>query len=213
MGNFRKYGKQLESMTFEAVNKIREAEDKFNKAKARREEMPDRSGLVPYDYSIECQKRKIAYDEAEKNLHDVRESVPMTFHKEIKELREAFAEDVFKYFAMQPKDLSPDTMSLLNSGYLNINDFDKLMKSAIADNNITMIRMIGEKASEVAKNTEDTMKKSALSSIAHRADNYTPESFLNSFDSFVSVSDRCLEHTKLIDSWNQFGMPEVVESF
>lgn len=213
MSRFNHYAKELESMTFEAVNKIKEAEEKYNKALSDHEAMPIRSGFVEADYSIESQKRKVALEEAEKHLKDIRESVPNQFMKDIKEMRSKLSDDVYRYFAVKPEDLSPETMSLLNSGYLNINDFDKLMKAAIDDNNVTMIRMIGEKASEIAKNTEEPTKRSILSAVAHKADNYTPETYLNAFDSFVSVSERCMNRTKLIDSWNQIGMPEVVESF
>lgn len=213
MSRFNHYAKTLESMTFEAVNKIKEAEEKYNKALSDHEAMPIRSGFVDYDYSIESQKRDLALKEAEKHLKDIRESIPNQFMKDVTEMRSKLSDDLYRYFAVKPEDLSPETMSLLNSGYLNINDFDKLMKAAIDDNNVTMIRMIGEKAAEIAKTTEDNSKRSVLSAIAHKADVYTPESYLNAFDSFVSVSETCINRTKLLDSWDRLGMPEVLESF
>lgn len=213
MSRFNNYAKKLEEMTFEAVNQIKDAEEKYRKATDDHQAMPIRSGFVEANYSIESQRRQLAYDEARQNLNVIRTDIPKRFELEAKELRKKLSDELYDYFAVKPDLLSPETMSLLNSGCLNVNDFDKLMKAAISDNNITMIRMIASKAADIAKDTDKTDTRVFLKTIASKADNYTPETYLNAFDSFISVSERCMKNTRLIDSWNQIGMPEVVKSF
>ena len=202
MSRFNSYAKKLEEMTFEAVNQIKDAEEKYRKATDDHQAMPIRSGFVEANYSIESQRRQLAYDEARQNLNAIRKDIPNRFEREAKELRKKLSDELYDYFAVKPDLLSPETMSLL-----------KLMKAAISDNNITMIRMIASKAADIAKDTDKTDTRVFLKTIASKADNYTPETYLNAFDSFISVSERCMKNTRLIDSWNQIGMPEVVKSF
>lgn len=214
MSKFNKYAKELESITFEAVKKLKEAEEKERQTKEALDRHPEKKGFVDLAYDIEYQRRKLAHDEATENLRIIRASVPNELSKATKEIRSRLKADADYYFAVDPKQLQPEVMSFLESGMLNVNDYTKLMKVAISDNNVTMIRMIADRAKKAADTVGNDRDRLSLLAISDEASLYTTESYLAAFDSIASVSETCMHNTRVADHWNtDLGINKVVEAF
>lgn len=214
MSKFNKYAKELESITFEAVKKLKDAEEKERATQQALDLHPERRGFVDASYDIEYQRRKLAHDEAKEELRNLRATVPEELRKATADIRARLKADTDYYFAVDPKQLQPEVMSFLESGMLNVNDYSKLMKVAISDNNVTMIRMIADRAKKAADNTNNDRERLSLLAISEEASLYTTETYLAAFDSISSVSETCMHNTKIADHWNtDLGINKVVEAF
>lgn len=213
MSRFNKYAKELESITFDAVKKLKDAEEKERKTQEALDMHPERRGFVDASYDIEYQRRKLAHDEAKEELRTLRATVPEELRKATADIRARLKADADYYLAVDPKQLQPEVMSFLESGMLSVNDYSKLMKVAISDNNVTMIRMIADRAKKAAATGSDR-ERLPLLSIADEASIYTTEAYLAAFDSISSVSETCMHNTRLADHWNtDLGINKVVEDF
>ncbi len=213
MSRFNKYAKELESITFDAVKKLKDAEEKERKTQEALDMHPERRGFVDASYDIEYQRRKLAHDEAKEELRTLRATVPEELRRATKDIRARLKADADYYLAVDPKQLQPEVMSFLESGMLSVNDYSKLMKVAISDNNVTMIRMIADRAKKAAATGSDR-ERIPLLSIADEASIYTTEAYLAAFDSISSVSESCMHNTRLADHWNtDLGINKVVEDF
>ncbi len=213
MSRFNKYAKELESITFDAVKKLKDAEEKERKTQEALDMHPERRGFVDASYDIEYQRRKLAHDEAKEELRTLRATVPEELRRATADIRARLKADADYYLAVDPKQLQPEVMSFLESGMLSVNDYAKLMKVAISDNNVTMIRMIADRAKKAAATGSDR-ERLPLLSIADEASIYTTEAYLAAFDSISSVSETCMHNTRLADHWNtDLGINKVVEDF
>lgn len=213
MSRFNKYAKELESITFDAVKKLKDAEEKERKTQEALDMHPERRGFVDASYDIEYQRRKLAHDEAKEELRTLRATVPEELRRATEDIRARLKADADYYLAVDPKQLQPEVMSFLESGMLSVNDYSKLMKVAISDNNVTMIRMIADRAKKAAATGSDR-ERLPLLSIADEASIYTTEAYLAAFDSISSVSETCMHNTRLADHWNtDLGINKVVEDF
>lgn len=214
MSRFNHYAKKLEELTFEAAKKLKEAEAKEESTRQSLSAFPERHGFVDANYQLERNKRIVAHDEAVLNLRNVKETVPKELSRQLAEMRSKLKAEADDYFAVDPSQLQPEVVSFLKSDMLNLNDYNKLMKAAIADNNVTMIRIIADSANKSADNTTDNDTRLKLKAIATEADIYTSDNYLTAFDSLVSVSESCMNNIRLVDHWNtDLGINQVVEGF
>lgn len=214
MSRFNHYAKKLEELTFEAAKKLKEAEAKEESTRQSLSAFPERNGFVDANYQLERNKRIVAHDEAVLNLRNVKETVPKELSRQLAEMRSKLKAEADDYFAVDPSQLQPEVVSFLKSDMLNLNDYNKLMKAAIADNNVTMIRIIADSANKSADNTTDNDTRLKLKAIATEADIYTSDNYLTAFDSLVSVSESCMNNIRLVDHWNtDLGINQVVEGF
>lgn len=214
MSRFNGYAKRLEVITFDAVNKIRDAEKKVKDAEERLKEYPERFGMVDASYQREHLKRKMDFDDAKADFEKVKEDAPKAFRREVSELRRKLSIELDDYFAVDASKLQPEVVSFLNSGILNANDYAKLMNVAVSEGNVSMIRLIADRAEKCADSTKDTRERANLKVIASKVNNYKPEAYMTAFDGIASVSDRCLNNTRLIDYWNsELNIGKAVEAF
>ena len=214
MSRFNSYAKKLEELTFNTVNAIKDAEKKVKDAEARLKEYPERLGIVEASYQREHLKRKLNFDEAKEKYEKVKEDAPKAFRKEVSELRRKLSVELDDYFAVDTSKLQPEVVSFLNSGILNANDYAKLMNVAVSEGNVSMIRLIADRAEKCADSTKDARERATLKIIASKVNNYKPEAYLTAFDSIASVSDRCMNNTRLSDYWNtSLNVGQAVESF
>lgn len=214
MSRFNSYAKKLETITFEAVKKIKDAEERYKKADASSKEYPERFGMIEASYQREYLKRQLELNDAKENLKKVKENTPKAFKAELSELRRRLQNEVNDYFAIDASKMQPEVVSFLNSGILKVNDYVKLMDVAVSEGNISMIRLIADRAEKYASSIDDVRERATLKAIASKVDNYKPETYMTAFDSIAYVSDRCLNNTRLIDYWNtDLSIGQAVEAF
>ena len=213
MSRFNKYAQELKRLVTEKCIMLKCAENKYNDAKAEAEKYPERHGFVDQKYQVEHLKRKLAFEEATQNLRRVKNTVATEFEADIRELRENLSKDATDYFAVDPSKLSPEIVSFLNSDILDVADYKKLMRVAEEDNNVSMIRMIADRASKAQKACNDVSKRQELGLIAHTVDKYKVETYMDAFDSMVSVANTCLKNTRVFDRWDQLGMDSTIDNF
>lgn len=214
MSRFNNYAMKLEELTKEAIKTLKEAEEKERKTQKALSEYPQRYGFVDASYQVEHDKRKVAHDEAVMNLDKVKSTIPYTLADQLSALRSQLKAEADYYFAVDPSQLQPEVVSFLESGITTLNDYHKLMRTAISDNNVTMIRLIANSANKKAEELHDATERSKLKMIASEANKYTTESYLTAFDSLVSVANRCMKNTHLADHWDtDLGMNNAVRMF
>jgi hypothetical protein len=213
MSRFNSYAKELERLTREAAGKLKEAEAKEAAAAKRLKEYPAIGGRDSR-YNLERTKREIEYTEAKEEAKKLRETLPAELLKDLNVIRKNLQIAVDNYYAVDTSRLSPELLQLLNSDILNVKDISKLMRAAESEGNTTAIRLISDKAAKMSKEAKTTADKAALMSIADRVNNYTSDNYLTSFDSLVSVAERTMSNTRLLDYWDTtLGIDKVIESF
>lgn len=214
MSRFNHYAKKLEELTLEAVKELKEAIDTEKKTAKALSEHPERHGFVDLEYQNEYLRRKLAHEEATAKLQKVSTTVPNELSKQLSELRSKLKSDADYYFAVDPSQLQPEVVSFLDSGMLNVNDYQKLMKAAVSDNNVSMIRMISNRANKAAENISDDRERATLKIIAAEAEKYTTDNYLTAFDGLISVSEKCMNNPRLADYWNtDLGIGQAIEGF
>lgn len=214
MSRFNSYAKKLEELTFNTVNAIKDAEKKLKDAEEHLKEYPERFGMVDASYQREHLKRKIELSEAKEKFEKVKKDAPKAFNAEVSELRRKLKVELDDYFAIDASKLQPEVVSFLESGILNVNDYSKLMDVAVSEGNVSMIRLIADRAEKYANSIQDARERATLKVIASKVNNYKPEAYMTAFDGIASVSDRCLNNTRLIDYWNsELNIGKAVEAF
>jgi len=214
MSRFNYYARKLEELTMEAVKQLKEAEENEKRTSQDLSLYPERHGFVDVKYQVEHEKRKLAHKEAEMHLREVRNNIPFELSKQLKELRSQLKADADNYFAVDPSQLQPEVVSFLESGITNFNDYQKLMRTAISDSNVTMIRMIANSANKTADGISDPTDRMKLKAVAAEANKYTTDNYLTAFDGLVSVSERCMSNTRLADHWNtDLGIGNAIKEF
>lgn len=213
MSKLNIYAKELERLTREAVNKMRSAEEREKRAREALDEYPDRGNYNKEAYNLERQKRVLELKEASEELKEAKRSIPEKLESSIRGLRARLEQASEQYFAIDPKSLNPEVVSILDKSFITAKDLSKLMRSAEEDNNISMIRVISDQASQRAKSEERASEKMELLAIADRASNYSPRVYLESFDALSTIANRCALNTRLIDSWDSIGITKSIEEF
>lgn len=218
MSKFNHYAKDLNTKANEYFKAIFAAEAELEAAEAAVKLYPKKAVLTQYDTEYEA--KRLAAEARLAKAKDTKIKVNAEAARELelfyRSERTKLRNDLDNYFALNPEYLHPETMEILNSGAANANDYKRIFELAEANGNITMLRMIGSKAEEKARDeslkTEDRRIYQAITS---RANQYTTDVKLSEYDSLNEVITRCVNHPSkpLIDYYNSQVVPINVEGF
>lgn len=110
--------------------------------------------------------------------------------REINKTRANLEIEAEKAFCVNPSMIDDKTMKLLEIGIMTVADFESLAANAEAEENFTMLRILGHAADEAAegyyKGNRTAVQR--LSVVSDLADRYTTGAVLHSFDEIVSVA-------------------------
>lgn len=81
------------------------------------------------------------------------------------EIREELSQQLDDDFAVNADDVDTSVMALINSGILKAPDYEKLYAEASKAGNVTMMRLLGQSAGDLAEKTTDSGERRALNVI------------------------------------------------
>jgi len=214
MSKFNHYAKDLDSKAKEHFSIILAADRELKEAEAERGLYPS---VVPQFETLEQNQKRLAAElrlsKAKDNKAKANENARKDLDSFYKAERVKLSKELDDYYALNPSDLQPEIMEMLKSGAANSKDFKRLFELAEADNNITMIRMIGAAAEEKGKDETNREYQVIYNSIAHKAKEYTGAVQLANYEAHKDVIDRCINNHGLIDFYNNQFSDEMTRDF
>lgn len=131
--------------------------------------------------------RRVEMEQARQAFQKVRKA-RFSVMDAAKQIRQELVSDVQAAFLADPAQVDNATMTLINSGVLKAADYEKLFNDAQAAKNVTMCRLIGQAAGNLAKTAEGN-DRVALNMLTHKAAGIDGRADLQAFDeSVISLS-------------------------
>ena len=214
MSRFNSYAKRLDEMAKAALNEHKAKAEAYKAAMDKESSFPkNMKGILPKyaaDHAVARQKMLEARDEyqnSKKHLEEVR--------RELLGLRKELAADIDAAYSADPTKIDANVLELLRSGILTPREYNKLIDDAHAAENPTLARVIGryaDEAAQVADNNNDRTKANELRVAARKARANNGSSSLDTFDSLISLYDRCTTSGSLISKWDEIA-GEAIDNF
>ena len=121
--------------------------------------------------------RRVEMEEARQAFQKVRKA-RFSVMDAAAQIRKELVSDVQAAFLADPAQVDNATMTLINSGILKAADYEKLFNDAQAAKNVTMCRLIGQAAGNLAKTAEGN-DRVALNLLSHKAESLDGNADLN----------------------------------
>ena len=209
------YCKELSALAEEAFAEIRNIDDAVKDAKAARDNIiqeMEKHGKTPVLIG-KLAEANAKISEASNKRTSFRNGKKLQYERRAKEIQEGYQKHLESTYTVDSSKVDTKTMSLLDSGILNVNDFEKLFNEAEASGNVTMMRIIGNKAYEAGKNMNNfDGVGTRLRTLKNRAKTYcygNNREFV--FSEAVHAFNRRLNDTYLINNgvWDDMVIPSL----
>ncbi len=215
MSKFNQYAKRLNSTVKEAFDQYKNAEKAVKKTEQiYRDWCNEKIGSGDYEKLAKKSRAKANYEEAQSNLR-VAGAYLRSVRAEVGLIRDELAAAIDNAYCVDPSKLDNNSIELLKSGIMGVNDYKNMLRSAQKADNITMIRIIGKYAegmSVEADRHNDIENRAEYNYIVDQCRQEDGSGFLKSFDSLANAFERCTENTSMIDSWDGITS-ETIENF
>lgn len=185
MSKFNHYAVSLDKAVKKYREKYHAAEKAMQKAKADFEKAEEASKhhdfretpLEKLRRESEVTKYKTRYEEAKIMLNAAWED-RFSLMAQAEKLRNQLADDVTAAYCADPKAIDPATMTLLDSGILTAQEYQRLFNDAVEAGNHTMQRIIKGYAENLRRENEK-----------HYGQNYPDNSILNAVAHSTTMND------------------------
>ena len=127
-----------------------------------------------------------------------------------KEIREELSQQLDDDFAVNADDVDTSVMALINSGILKVPDYEKLYAEASKANNITMMRILGRSAGDLAEKTTDAETRRALN-VIYSASTSGKQDELRHYDEYAFAVSRGTGNPMSVNGYQ--GNPKMFEYF
>lgn len=211
MSRFNDYAKKLNEIANATFEEYRRAEAAVKSAESRCNAYPRRNGADPAYMARSaraeadlCEARN-AFDQMRRHLFDDK-------RREIAAVREELEKAVFDAFAADPKAVDMNTLALMNSGILTAAEYNRLIDSANAAGNHTMVRLLAQSAKDRADKVNDSDTAREYRLVAQKGKGANGREFLEAFDYMGDVFNRCERNFALAGKWGELTA-DVVENF
>lgn len=216
MSKFHNYAERVDSMAKEIFAEYTEAKAEFDKAEKRHRDLPQRHGMVDYDYAAKSARAEADFAEAKKRLEDVRRSMAMKIN-EAENIERELAEAVEHDCSADPAQLDMATLELLKSGILRSAEYAALMHDAQRAGNITMQRIIGKYAQTAAEEVSEKYGQgdrvaAELRGVAHEGNAGSGREQLDAFAVLFDAFKRTMNNPAMIPRWDELT-GAIVEGF
>lgn len=201
MRKFSNYASDVNEIAQAAFSAYREAEATLKKAEQRRSEYPQRNGFLDADYAAKSARAHADYCEAKDAFTAAKRALAETESK-LAEIRKELAADIDTEYAAAPDKLDMATLEIMKSGILKPAEYSRLMRSAKADNNHTMVRLIAKYASDAAANANDKDAATEFRLVSNEGAADNGANYLQAFDNIADVFHRCTNNPAMIDHWD-----------
>ena len=211
MSRFNNYAKRMNEIANAAFAEYREKEAAVKSAESRYKAYPRRNGADPA-YLAKSARAEADLAEARNAFDQMRRHLFDDKRKEIAAVREELEKAVFDAFAADPKAVDMNTLALMNSGILTAAEYNRLIDSANAAGNHTMVRLLAQSAKDRADKVNDSDTAREYRLVAQKGKGANGREFLEAFDYMGDVFNRCERNFSLAGKWDELTA-DVVENF
>ena len=216
MSKFNSYARKVNDIATAAFEEYRKTEQAYKKAEEQARQYPQRQGMVNAEYAAKSARAQADFLEARQAFETARRKFRDS-DTQFKGMRKELEAAINDAYSADPAHLDANTMELLKSGIMTSHDYNKLLEQARADNNPTMVRIIGKYADNAAKARgekygQNDHEAQALRATVYNSKTYTGDDRLEAFDTMVNVYHRCTKNPAMIDKWDGL-LGETIEAF
>ena len=211
MSRFNSYAKRMNEIANAAFAEYREKEAAVKSAESRYNAYPRRNGADPA-YMAKSARAEADLAEARNAFDQMRRHLFDDKRREIAAVREELEKAVFDAFAADPKAVDMNTLALMNSGILTAAEYNRLIDSANAAGNHTMVRLLAQSAKDRADKVNDSDTAREYRLVAQKGKGANGREFLEAFDYMGDVFNRCERNFSLAGKWDELTA-DVVENF
>ena len=211
MSRFNDYAKKLNEIANATFEEYRRAEAAVKSAESRYNAYPRRNNADPA-YMAKSARAEADLAEARNAFDQMRRHLFDDKRREIAAVREELEKAVFDAFAADPKAVDMNTLALMNSGILTAAEYNRLIDSANAAGNHTMVRLLAQSAKDRADKVNDSDTAREYRLVAQKGKGANGREFLEAFDYMGDVFNRCERNFSLAGKWDELTA-DVVENF
>ena len=211
MSRFNSYAKRMNEIANAAFAEYREKEAAVKSAESRCNAYPRRNRADPA-YMAKSARAEADLAEARNAFDQMRRHLFDDKRREIAAVRAELEKAVFDAFAADPKSVDMNTLALMNSGILTAAEYNRLIDSANAAGNHTMVRLLAQSAKDRADKVNDSNTAREYRLVAQKGKGANGREFLEAFDYMGDVFNRCERNFSLAGKWDELTA-DVVENF
>ena len=211
MSKFNDYAKKMNEIANGTFEEYRRAEAAVKSAESRHNAYPRRNNADPA-YMAKSARAEADLAEARNAFDQMRRHLFDDKRREIAAVRAELEKAVFDAFAADPKAVDMNTLALMNSGILTAAEYNRLIDSANAAGNHTMVRLLAQSAKDRADKVNDSDTAREYRLVAQKGKGANGREFLEAFDYMGDVFNRCERNFSLAGKWDELTA-DVVENF
>ena len=211
MSKFNNYAKKLNEIANATFEEYRRAEAALKSAESRSKEYPRRNGADP-SYLAKSARAEADLAEARNAFEQVRRHLFDDKRRELAAVRAELETALGNEYAADPQAVDMNTLALMNSGILTAAEYNRLIDSANAAGNHTMVRLLAQSAKDRADKVNDSDTAREYRLVAQKGKGANGREFLEAFDYMGDVFNRCERNFSLAGKWDELTAP-VVENF
>lgn len=211
MSKFNDYARKLNEIANASFEEYRRAETALKSAESRSKEYPRRNGADP-SYLAKSARAEADLAEARNAFEQVRRHLFDDKRREIAAVRAELETALGNEYAADPSKVDMNTLALMNSGILTAAEYNRLIDSANAAGNHTMVRLLAQSAKDRADKVNDSNTAREYRLVAQRGKGANGQQYLEAFDYMTDTFNRCERNFSLTKKWDELTAP-VVENF
>ena len=211
MSKFNNYAKRMNEIANGTFEEYRKAEAALKSAESRSKEYPRRNGADP-SYLAKSARAEADLAEARNAFEQVRRHLFNDKRREIAAVRAELETALGNEYAADPSKVDMNTLALMNSGILTAAEYNRLIDSANAAGDHTMVRLLAQSAKDRADKVNDSNTAREYRLVAQKGKGANGREFLEAFDYMGDVFNRCERNFSLAGKWDELTA-DVVENF
>ena len=211
MSKFNNYARKLDEIANATFEEYRRAEAAVKSAESRHNAYPRRNNADPA-YMAKSARAEADLAEARSAFEQVRRHLFDDKRREINAIRAELVTALGNEYAADPKAVDMNTLALMNSGILTAAEYNRLIDSANAAGNHTMVRLLAQSAKDRADKVNDSNTAREYRLVAQKGKGMDGRQYLEAFDYMGDVFNRCERNFSLAGKWAELTSP-VVERF
>ena len=211
MSRFNSYAKRMNEIANATFEEYRRAEAAVKSAESRYNAYPRRNNADPA-YMARSARAEADLCEARNAFDQVRRHLFDEKRREIAAVRAELEKALGDEYAADPSKVDMNTLALMNSGILTAAEYNRLIDSANAAGNHTMVRLLAQSAKDRADKVNDSDTAREYRLVAQKGKGANGREFLEAFDYMGDVFNRCERNFSLAGKWGELTA-DVVENF
>ena len=211
MSKFSSYAKRMNEIANATFAEYREKSDAVKSAESKYNAYPRRNGADP-SYMAKSARAEADLAEARAQFEHCRRHLFEERRRDIAVIRAELVEALGNEYAADPSKVDMNTLALMNSGILTAAEYNRLIDSANAAGNHTMVRLLAQSAKDRADKVNDSDTAREYRLVAQKGKGANGREFLEAFDYMGDVFNRCERNFSLAGKWDELTA-DVVENF